>query len=181
MPGVVERLWIALLIAFDRPRAYALAAASGLGMLAVLALNSGGLNYYPRSGWSFFAPASEVMTMLGLSALFGLLVPLQVAAITRARAASTAAGGVLGSVFAIIGVSCCAPLLLPAVLSFVGFSGTALLGFNIALREWSTALTWASIALMAISIGLVSRTITAECKLPARRITPVEPYGRSPS
>jgi hypothetical protein len=166
----MERLQIALLIAFDRPRAYLLAAASALGMLVILVLNSGGLNYYPSSGWSFFASPSEIVTILALAALFGLLVPLQVAAITKARAASTAAGGILGSVLAVAGVSCCAPLLLPALLSFVGFSGTALLGFNIALREWSTPLTLASIGLMALSIGLVSRTITAECKLPPRRV-----------
>jgi hypothetical protein len=165
----VERLRLALLIAFDRPRAYVLAAASAAAMLTLLVLNSGGLNYYPRSGWSFFAPPSEIATILILSALFGLLVPLQMAAITRARAASTAAGGVLGSVLAVAGVSCCAPLLLPAVLSFVGFSGTALLGFNLALRDWSAPLTVASMSLMALSIGLVSRTITAECKLPLRR------------
>jgi len=65
-----------------------------------------------------------------------MLVPLQVAAITKARAASRAAGGILGSVIAVAGVSCCRPLLLPAILSFVGFSGTALLGFNLALRGW---------------------------------------------
>jgi hypothetical protein len=58
--------------------------------------------------------------------------------------------------------------LLPALLSFVGFSGTALLGFNLVLREVAGPLTAGSIALMLVSIGLVSRTITAECKLPSR-------------
>jgi hypothetical protein len=65
-------------------------------------------------------------------------------------------------------------LLLPAILSFVGFSGTALLGFNVAVREWSTPLTAASIGLMLVSIGLVSRTISAECKLPPRRVQPAD-------
>ena len=166
----MERFRLALLIAFDRPRAYVLAAASALAMLSLLVWNSGGLNYYPSTGWSFFAPTSEIATMLVLSALFGLLVPLQVAAITKARAAATAAGGVFGSVLAVAGVSCCAPLLLPAVLSFVGFSGTALLGFNVALRDWSTPLSVASVCLMALSIALVARTIAAECKVPLRRV-----------
>jgi hypothetical protein len=170
MRTVLERLQITLLVAFDRPRAYVLAAVSALAMLVLLVVNSGGLNYYPSTGWSFFAPASEVVSILVLSALFGLLLPLQVAAITKARSASTATGGILGSFMAVAGVSCCAPLLLPAVLSFVGFSGTALLGFNLALREWSAPLTTASIMLMLVSIGLVSRTISAECKLPARKV-----------
>jgi hypothetical protein len=145
------------------------AAVSAVGMLVLLVLNSGGLNYYASTGWTFFAPASEIATIMLISALFGLLVPLQVAAITRARAAATAAGGIFGSVFAVAGVSCCAPLLLPAVLSFIGFSGSALLGFNIALRDWSTPLSVASVCLMALSIGLVSRTTTARCELPPRR------------
>jgi hypothetical protein len=166
----LARLWLALLIAFDRPRAYALAIIAALAMLLILIWNSGGLNYYPASGWAFYAPATEIAAMLALSGLFGLLVPLQVAALGKARAASTATGGLVGSVFAIAGVSCCAPLLLPALLSFVGFSGTALLGFNLALRDWSPVLTVASIMLMLTSIGLVARTITTECTLPRRSL-----------
>ena len=64
------------------------------------------------------------------------------------------------------GVSCCAPLLLPGVLSFIGFSGTALLGFNAGVRALGPLLIVASLVLMLASIGLVSRTITAACKLP---------------
>jgi hypothetical protein len=165
---LVTTLRLAFAIAFDGVGAYALAALSALGMLALLAWNSGALNFFPGSGWEFYAPPVEVASMLALSVLFGLLVPLQVAAIAKARAALGAAGGLAGTVMAVAGVSCCAPLLLPSVLSFVGFSGTALLGFNASIRNLATPLTLASLVLMLISIGLVARTITAACALPTR-------------
>jgi hypothetical protein len=164
----VETLKLALAIAFDRPRAYGIAVACAALMLVLLVWNSGGLNYYPGTGWEFYAPPSEIASMLALAALFGVLLPLQIAAITKARAALGAAGGLAGTAVAVLGVSCCAPLLLPALLSFVGFSGTALLGFNASVRAYGTPLTLVSLALMLLSIALVSRTLAATCKLPAR-------------
>jgi hypothetical protein len=169
---VVTSLRLAFGIAFDRRSAYALAAACGLGMLSLLIWNSGGLNYFPASGWEFYASPGEVVSMLALAGLFGLLVPLQVAALTRARAALTAAGGLAGTAMAIAGVSCCAPLLLPALLSFIGFSGTALLGFNASLRAFAAPLTIASVLLMLVSIGLVSRTLSAACRMPSPQPPP---------
>jgi hypothetical protein len=50
---VVTTLRLAFAIAFERRRAYVIALGSGLGMLALLAWNSGGLRYYPRTGWEF--------------------------------------------------------------------------------------------------------------------------------
>jgi hypothetical protein len=108
--------------------------------------------------------------MAGLSALFGVLVPLELAAIVMARAALGAASGLAGTVAAVAGVSCCAPLLLPALLSFVGFSGTALLGFNASVRRLAGPLELASVVLMVVSIGLVSRTLTAACRQPRSSI-----------
>jgi hypothetical protein len=160
-------LRLAFAIAFDGLSAYALSGASALVMFGLLVWNSGGLNYYPSSGWEFFATPTELVSMLALSALFGVLVPLQVAAVAKARAALGAVGGLTGTAMAILGVSCCAPLMLPALLSFLGFSGTALLGFNASVRALSTPLTLASLGLMLVSIVLVSRTLAATCKLPA--------------
>jgi hypothetical protein len=95
-------------------------------------------------------------------------VPLQVAAILKVRAALGAASSLVGTVAAVAGVSCCAPLLLPALLSFVSFSGTALLGFNASVRRLAGPLELASVVLMVVSIALVSRTLTTACGLPQR-------------
>jgi len=160
----VNMLRLALAIAFERRRAYPIALASGLAMLALLAWNSGGLRYYARTGWEFYAQPVELVSMLALAALFGMMVPLEVAAIRKVRATQSAASGLAGMVAAIAGVSCCAPVLLPAVLSFVGFSGTALLGFNASVRRLAAPLELASVVLLVASIALVSRTLTAACQ-----------------
>jgi hypothetical protein len=157
-------LTLALAIAFERRRAYPIALASGLGMLVLLAWNSGGVRYYPRTGWEFYAQPVELVSMLALAALFGMLVPLEVAAISKARAAQSAATGLAGMVAAVAGVSCCAPVLLPAMLSFAGFSGTALFGFNASVRRLAAPLELASVLLLVASIAFVSRTLTAACQ-----------------
>jgi hypothetical protein len=92
----VSTLTLAVAIAFERRRAYAIALACGLAMLALLVWNSGGLNYYPSTGWELFADPIELLSILVLSVLFALLVPLQVAAVAKAPAAFGAAGGLLG-------------------------------------------------------------------------------------
>ena len=97
------------------------------------------------------------------------MLPLQVAAVAKARSAAGTAGGVLGTLFGVLSMSCCAPLILPALLSFVGFSGMTLLQVNVAVHDWATPLTIASICFMLLAIGLVSRTITAACELPSPR------------
>jgi hypothetical protein len=138
-------------------------------MLALLVWNSGGLKYYPRTGWEFYAQPVEIASMVALAALFGLLVPLQLATIGKARAGLGAAGGLAGTVAAVAGMSCCAPLLLPALLSFVGFSGTALLGFNASMRRLAGPLELASVVLMVVSIALASRSLTSVCGPPRPR------------
>jgi hypothetical protein len=166
----VNTLRLAFAIAFEPRRAVAIALGSGLGMLALLAWNSGGLKYYPRTGWEFYAAPVEIASILVLAALFGMLVPLEVAAIVKARAALGAASGLAGMLAAVASMSCCAPLLLPALLSFVGFSGTALLGFNASVRRLAGPLELFSVVLMGASIVLVSRTLTAACQQPRSSI-----------
>jgi len=155
---------LALAIGFARPRAYLLALAAALGMALLLVWGSGLLAHYP-TGWVVVADPEEMATIALLSVLFGVLVPLEVAALTKARSFVGVAGGLAGTVTGILSVSCCAPLLIPTVLSFVGFTGTALVTFNITVRDYLGQLAVLSLVLMAASIVLVSRTVTAVCKL----------------
>src|SRR5712691_6075020 len=171
--GLLTQIRLAFIIAFDRPRAYLIASAGGLTMFALLVWSGGFLQYYPRTGWEFDASLSERLSLVIVAILFGALLPLEVTALSKARAAASvgSAGGILGPVFGIVSMSCCAPLLAPALLSFVGFSGTTLLNVNATLHELSTLLTLVSIGLMLLSIVLVSRTVTAVCALPTPRRT----------
>jgi len=160
---------LALAIAFARPWAYALAAVSVAGMALLLLWSSGLLVHY-RTGWEVVASAQELLTVGVISLLFGLLMPLEVAAVTKVRSAVGAAAGAAGALTGILSVSCCAPLLIPSLLSFVGFSGTALVTFNLTVRDYMGPLALASIVLMVGSILLVARTVTAACALqPSRR------------
>jgi hypothetical protein len=170
----MSRVRLALAIAFERRWAYGVALVAAGGM-ALLLLWSSGLLVHSRRGWELLASPPELATMGILAILFGLLVPLQIAAVTKARSAIGTVGGLAGTVAGVLSLSCCAPLLIPALLSFVGFSGTALIRFNAAVSNLAVPLTIASIALMLGSIALVSYTITAACKPPARRA------GQAPS
>ena len=167
MTSLVAEVQLALAIAFDRPRSYVLAAGAAVAMMGLLAWSGDFMQYFPETGWELDAGLSDRMTILSVGVLFGLLVPLEVAAISKARHAARAAGasGLLGPVFGILSMSCCAPLLAPALLSFVGFSGSTLLNVNTTLHELSTPLTLASLALLLLSIGLVSHTVAAACRI----------------
>jgi hypothetical protein len=156
---------VALAIGFARPRAYLFAIVAAIGMALLLVWGSGLLAHYP-TGWVVIADPEEMLTIAGLSVLFGVLIPLEVAALTKARSVVGVAGGLAGTVTGILSVSCCAPLLIPTLLSFVGFTGTALVTFNITVRDYLGQLAILSLVLMVASIVLVSRTITAVCKVP---------------
>jgi hypothetical protein len=167
--AVATQIRTALLIAFYPRYALPVALLGGVAMLVLLVWSGGFLVFYASYGWDFYATPQETATILILALLFGLLLPLQVAAVAKARSAAATTGGVLGTVFGVLSMSCCAPLILPAFLSFVGFSGMTLLQVNVAVHDWATPLTIASICFMLLAIVLVSRTISAACALPAPR------------
>jgi hypothetical protein len=129
---------------------------------------SGGLLRDYGSGLEFHAEPARAAALLLLAGMFGLILPLQAAAIARGRSAAGMAGGAAGTLFGLLSISCCAPLVVPALLSFAGFSGTAILSLNTALSGLETPLTLAAVLLMLLSLVLVTRTLTAACQLPPR-------------
>jgi hypothetical protein len=135
-------------------------------MWLLLAWSGDLIQQYP-SGLEFHSEPQRLLALILLAALFGLLLPLEVAALGRARAVAGVAGGTASTVFGLLSMSCCAPLVIPALLSFVGFSGTTILDFNTTVSQYETPLTLVSIGLMLLSVVLVLRTLTAACKLPA--------------
>jgi hypothetical protein len=153
---------LALNIAFARPWSYVVAVLSAGSMALLLVWSSGLLTQYP-TGWEVTASPQEILTVVAIALLFGLLVPLEISALTKARNAVGTVGGVAGAVTGILSLSCCAPLLIPSLLSFVGFSGTALVAFNLTVRDYLGPLAMLSAALMAGSVLLVSRSITSAC------------------
>ena len=57
-------------------------------MLALLVWSGGFVVFYPAYGWDFYATPQESVTIVILALLFGLLLPLQVAAVAKARSAA---------------------------------------------------------------------------------------------
>lgn len=107
-----------------------------------------------------------------ISICFGITVPLQVAAFRRMRTNArlrSGAGLAVGSVTGIAAVSCCSPLLLPALLGVVGAGGTTALTVNLAAHRWFIPLSALTIGLLGVSATLATRDLTRACAVAPRR------------
>jgi len=136
---------------------------------AVFLLSSGIVTFFPEG--PFIEPnLLRLATLFALVVLSGLVVPMQLFAIQKAKSGlKTSASGFGGILTGIATMSCCTPLLLPALLSFIGFSGTQLLFLNMTLRRYVLPLSMLSVMLLFISLLMVSRSVVASCKIDFRR------------
>ena len=86
-----------------------------------------------------------------MALLFGIALPLLVHAARLAAAGAAEAGGTaLGAIAGTMSMTCCAPVILPAILSFLGFSGTAILRLNETLNRFWLPLAVAGIILFDV-------------------------------
>ncbi|PIY79857.1 MAG: hypothetical protein COY81_00485 [Candidatus Pacebacteria bacterium CG_4_10_14_0_8_um_filter_43_12] len=132
-------------------------------------LGTGMVTFFPEGPFIEFN-LLRLSTLFALVVLSGLVVPMQLFAIRKAKSGlKTSASGLGGLMTGIATMSCCAPLLLPALLSFIGFSGTQLLFFNTTIRQYVLPLSLFSVALLSLSLLLVSRSVVASCKIDVRR------------
>lgn len=100
-----------------------------------------------------------------LAVLFGLTLPLQIYAIRAAASATAATGGtVLGVLAGTASMSCCAPVIFPALLSLLGFSGTSILGLNGLLHRYWLPLATLGIILLAYSLLSTVGALEAPCR-----------------
>ncbi|MGH2448151.1 MAG: hypothetical protein ACRDFS_06055 [Chloroflexota bacterium] len=118
-----------------------------------------------------FAPAPVLLVepafiaaAIVISLLFALLVPLQVYAI-RLSAQAHAGSAIGGLLVGTASMTCCAPVLLPSLLSLVGFTGTQLLEFNSLLHQYWLVLATLSVILLSYSIYSVSQSVDRKCSL----------------
>lgn len=138
---------------------------------AVFVFSSGMVTFFPEGPFIEFNPL-RLTTLAALIILSGLAVPMQVFAIQKARTGLKGSSSGFGGLFVgIATMSCCAPLLLPALLSFIGFTGTQLLFFNMTLRQYVLPLSMLSVALLLVSLFLVSRSVVAACRVDLRRVS----------
>ena len=119
----------------------------------------------------------RIVLILALGVSYGLAVPLVVESWRQARRAGRrrAAGGrsglslLAGGLGGIACLSCCSPLLLPAVAGFLGAGGTALLSANLTLHRWFLLLALVSLAIVNGSSALILRDLVRGCRVAAPR------------
>jgi hypothetical protein len=155
---------------FRDPFNLALALVAALGAAAFLGWAGQVVTRAPLGGLYWDLETSRLVAIGAMSVAFGIAVPLQLAALRRARAANrlrAGAGIAVASLSGIAAVSCCSPLILPAILGFLGATGTTVLDVNLAAHRWFGPLSAASIALLLLSSILALRDLGRACAVPA--------------
>lgn len=132
---------------------------------AILASSGQVISYFPQGG--IFVDV-DVITAAGLlltSLLVGLTYPLHWFAWRKAQRSAAGQGiGAVGAVLGIGSMSCCAPLLLPGLLSIIGFSGASLLSINIRLHQFRLPLVGLAVGFLAVSLWAGGRNVVAACR-----------------
>jgi hypothetical protein len=160
----------------------ALLAAIGVGWAVRL------VTYFPGSGLFWDVTPLQLVQVLILAGTLGLLVPMQVYVLRKGRQMQeprgagkprqdqsaegtvprsilTVLSGGVGTVLGVACLACCAPLLIPAVLAFLGTSGVAILSLTVFLTQWSGWLFLLSQGLGLLTLLLVAHNVTAACRL----------------
>lgn len=171
---------MALRLVFRGPGPIALGAASSLAMLTVFLWSSQVISV-TRQGIHLFPQLHFIVAAAVIAVLFGLLIPMQVYAVRLAVSSARAAGGTaLGGVLGVASMSCCAPVIIPSLLSLLGFSGTTILSLNLFLERFWLPLATLSAILLAFSLVSLSDAITQGCRIHPQAGDPVTGSGPGP-
>lgn len=166
----MEKIIQATQIVFNDRRNIILGIVSAVLFGTIFVFGSGMITFFQTGPYIEFNPVRfAILFMLVLFS--GLVIPMHFFAIKKAKAGlkegASGAGGILAGMAT---MSCCAPLLLPSLLSFVGFSGTQLLFFNVTLKRYSLYFALAAIGFLIVSLTMVSVSIISACRIERKRI-----------
>ncbi len=181
--------WALQIVYRERPYQ---AAAVLLGILAAAGFSWATqlVSYFPGSGLFWDITLLRLIQVLVLAGSLGLLVPMQIYVLRKGKRSGTSIpgdlktyegreasssrlrsfvpgfSGGLGSVLGIACLTCCAPLLLPALLVLFGASGSFILTLNTRLVQWSGPLFLGSLLFCGVALLLQAQNVTAGCALP---------------
>lgn len=157
---------LALRLVFGR-RSYAIGALIAMVLTMALYAWAGQIvTFYPDGTLYVDSELTHLIALMVLSLLMGMVLPMQVFALRRAAWGLCQGGtGLLGFVAGLSSLTCCSPLLVPAVLSFAGFSGSSLLMLNTALYRYFGPLAAVSVTFLLLALLLAARDITRVCAL----------------
>jgi len=152
-----------------RQRTYKFAAIMvAAGMAILLGWSSQIVTVFPEGGLFLDVDAFTLVGIALAASLLGITLPLHWFAWRRTRVVAPASGlGLVGTLFSVGSLSCCAPLLLPGVLSLLGFSGSTLLAFNLRLHQLRVPLTALAVAFLLVSLWIGLRNVTRSCRIAA--------------
>jgi hypothetical protein len=153
-------------LVFRDPFNLALGLVAALGCAILLCWSGQIVTRAPLGGLYWDLDTQRLVAIAAISLAFGIAVPLQLAAIRQARAG---AGFALASLSGVAAVSCCSPLVLPAILGFLGATGTSILDANLAAHRWFLPLSAVSVALLVLTSALALRDLGRSCALPPAR------------
>lgn len=153
----------ALHLVYRQPR-YLLAALLLFPIMAIFYAWAGQVLDFGSRGPSLLIEPDVIAAIVVLAALFAVSLPLQIFAFRLAVAGARQAGGtVLGALVGTVSMSCCAPVLLPALLSLLGFSGTAILSVNVTVHRYFVPLAMVAIALLGYSLLATAASLGRTC------------------
>ncbi len=153
---------------YGSPRRVAAAALIALAFAGLFVWGSHIITVFPVGGVYVSASPFTLVAIFLTAGLMGITIPLHWFAWRKAVRSRASTGlSALGAVFSISAMSCCAPLLVPAVLSLVGVSGTNLLSLNLRLHQLRFLLFGSALALMTFSLWVGLRNVARACRLPA--------------
>ncbi|HLJ66878.1 MAG TPA: hypothetical protein VKX16_05915 [Chloroflexota bacterium] len=161
----------ALRLAFGERR-YAVAAFLLFPIVAIFYAWAAQVLIVDRHGLSMLVEPDVMAAIVILASLLAVSLPLQVYAFRIALVGVGETGGsVLGLLVGTASMSCCAPLLLPAVLSLIGFSGAAILSVNVAIHRFFVPLAALSAVLLGYSILSTASSVGRTCVVPPAKRT----------
>ncbi|HEX4753299.1 MAG TPA: hypothetical protein VH268_10390 [Solirubrobacterales bacterium] len=156
-------------LVFRDPFNVALGLVAALGCAVLLCWSGQIVTRAPLGGLYWDLETQRLVAIAAIGLAFGLAAPLQLAAIRQARAAArlrAGAGFALASLSGVAAVSCCSPLILPAILGFLGATGTTVLDANLSAHRWFLPLSAASVALLVLTAAFALRDLGRSCARP---------------
>lgn len=166
---------------YGRPSYATAALLIALGTGALLIWSSAILRVFPTGGVFVDADLLTLATIGATSLLLGASLPLHWYAWRRSVGSARARGlGGLAALLSIGSLSCCAPVLIPGLLSLVGVSGTSILSLTVRLHAWRLPLFLAALVLLTASLVTGLHGAGRACRLPdGVLVDPRDASGRS--
>jgi hypothetical protein len=153
-------------LVFRERRRVALAALL-FALMSILLLWSGNVLSVTQRGVTVIPQWPFILASLSIGLLFGIVIPMQLTAFRLAATSAGATGGtVLGAIAGAASMTCCAPVILPSLLSLAGFSGVTILNLNGELHRFWLPLATVSLLSLGYSLISVAESLHLTCLVP---------------